>query len=85
MKNFFKNTLSRFLSIILLIIVFLIIVAILIPSKKEVVVKNNSILNIKFDKAILDRTSSNPLPQLEGLDFSISDNMELKDGLDNIE
>ena len=85
MKNFLKNTLSRFLSIILLFIVFLIIVAILIPNEKEVVVKNNSILNIKFDKAILDRTSNNPLPKLEGLDFSTADNMELKDVLDNIE
>ena len=85
MKNFLKNTLSRFLSIILLFIVFLIIVAILIPNEKEVIVKNNSILNIKFDKAILDRTSSNPLPKLEGLDFSTADNMELKDVLDNIE
>lgn len=85
MKNFLKNTLSRFLSIILLFIFFLIIVSILIPNEKEVVVKNNSILNIKFDKAILDRTSSNPLPKLEGLDFSTSANMELKDVLDNIE
>ncbi|MAR39258.1 MAG: signal peptide peptidase SppA [Flavobacteriales bacterium] len=85
MKSFLKNTLSRFLSIILLFIFFLIIVSILIPNEKEVVVKNNTILNIKFDKAILDRTSSNPLPKLEGLDFSTSANMELKDVLDNIE
>lgn len=85
MKNFLKNTLSRFLSILLLFIVFLIIVSVLIPNEKEVVVKNNSILNIKLDKAILDRTSSNPLPKLEGLDFSTADNMELKDVLDNIE
>ncbi len=85
MKSFLKNTLSRFLSIILLFIFFLIIVSILIPNEKEVVVKNNTILNIKFDKAILDRTSSNPLPKLEGLDFSTPANMELKDVLDNIE
>ena len=56
----------------------------IIPSEKIIEVKNNSILKINFDKPILDRTSENSLPKLEGLGLSNSDDLEFKDILDNI-
>ncbi len=85
MKKFLKNTFSRLLSIIIIFIFFLVLVSILIPKEKEIIVKKNSILKIKLDKNILDRTSGNPLPKIEGLSFSTADNIELKQILDNIE
>ena len=85
MKNFLKNTFSRLLSIIIIFIFFLVLVSILIPKEKEIIVKENSILRIKLDKNILDRTSGNPLPKIDGLSFSTADNIELKEILDNIE
>jgi len=84
MKNFLKSTLSRLLSIVMLFILFLIMVAIFLPKPEEVVVKENSILKIRFEKMILDRTSDNTFPKLEGFSISVSDNIELKDVLDNI-
>ena len=85
MKNFLKNTFSRLLSLILFIILLLIMVVILIPSEDEITVENNSILKIRFEKPILDRTSDNTFPKLEGFSISIADNIEFKDVLDNIE
>ena len=85
MKNFIKNTFSRLFSIILIIILFLIFISILIPKQKEIIVKKNSILKINLDKSILDRTSSNPLPSFDGLNISSTDNIELKEILDNID
>ena len=57
MKNFLKNTFSRLLSIIIIFIFFLVLVIILIPKEKEIIVKENSILKIKLEENILDRTS----------------------------
>ena len=85
MKNFIKNTFSRLFSIILIIILFLIFISILIPKQKEIIVKKNSILKINLDKSILDRTSVNPLPSFDGLNISSTDNIELKEILDNID
>ena len=85
MKNFLKNTFSRLLSIIIIFIFFLVLVSVLIPKEKEIIVKENSILKIKLDKNILDRTSGNPLPQINGLSLSTANNIELKEILDNIE
>lgn len=58
---------------------------ILIPKQKEIIVKKNSILKINLDKSILDRTSGNPLPSIDGLNISSTDNIELKEILDNID
>ena len=58
---------------------------ILIPKQKEIIVKKNSILKINLDKSILDRTSSNPLPSIDDLNISSTDNIELKEILDNID
>ncbi len=85
MKNFIKNTLSRLFSIILIIIFFIFFILILIPKQKEIIVKKNSILKINLDKSILDRTSSNPLPSIDDLNISSTDNIELKEILDNID
>ena len=85
MKNFIKNTFSRLFSIILIIIFFIIFILILIPKQKEIIVKKNSILKINLDKSILDRTSGNPLPSIDGLNISSTDNIELKEILDNID
>ena len=85
MKNFIKNTFSRLFSVILIIIFFLIFILILIPKQKEIIVKKNSILKINLDKSILDRTSGNPLPSIDGLNISSTDNIELKEILDNID
>ena len=85
MKKFLKNTFSRLLSIIIIFIFFLVLVSVLIPKEKEIIVKKNSILKIKLDKNILDRTSGNPLPKIDGLSLSTADNIELKEILDNIE
>ena len=42
-------------------------------------------MKIKLDKNILDRTSGNPLPKIDGLSLSTANNIELKEILDNIE
>ena len=42
-------------------------------------------MKIKLEENILDRTSGNPLPQINGLSLSTADNIELKEILDNIE
>ena len=57
----------------------------MIPKQKEIIVKKNSILKINLDKSILDRTSNNPLPSFDGLNISSTDNIELKEILDNID
>jgi len=71
MKNFFKITLASLLafiigSILLLFIGMGILGAIVASADKPVTVKNNSVLEIKLDKEIMDRGSKNPF---EGFDF----------------
>lgn len=71
MKNFFKYLLATILGIfisglLIFLIFFGIIGAMVSKSDKVVDVKDNSLLVIKFDKAIEDRGSKNPL---EGFDF----------------
>jgi protease-4 len=71
MKSFFKYLLASMvgllLTFILLFLIFMgIIGAAVSKSEKAVDVKENSLLIMKFDKAIEDRGSKNPL---EGFDF----------------
>jgi len=85
MKNFLKITLASLLafiigSILLLFIGMGIIGAIIASSDKPVTVKNNSVLEIKLDKEIMDRGSDNPF---EGFDF-MSMKPQPKLGLDDI-
>ena len=42
-------------------------------------------MKINLDISILDRTSSNRLPSFDGLNISSTDNIELKEILDNID
>lgn len=85
MKNFLKSTFSRLLSILLLFVLFLMFVFVLLPSEEVILVEENSILKIKFENPIVDRSSDSPLPQINGLSISISNEVEFKDVLDNIE
>ena len=69
MKSFLKYTLATIVGVIIVnIIIFFIfllfISAIAAFSEKNVDIKNNSILTIKFDGEILDRTSDNPLDNI---------------------
>ena len=57
---------------------------ILIPKQKEIIVKKNSILKINLDKSILDRTSAIHFQVLMVSIFP-TDNIELKEILDNID
>lgn len=71
MKSFLKYTLATIVgviisSIILFFIFFGIVGAIVSSSEKQVVVKPNSILHIKLDRAIPERSSDNPF---ENFDF----------------
>ncbi|MBN2682788.1 MAG: signal peptide peptidase SppA [Bacteroidales bacterium] len=71
MKSFFKNLLSSFLGAliagIILLFIGLGIISSLIPSKEKPIVKDNSVLVIKFENEIVDRASTNPFD-----DFDIS-------------
>ncbi len=71
MKSFLKYTLATIVgviisSIILFFIFFGMVGAIVSSSEKQVVVKPNSILHIKLDRAIPERSSDNPF---ENFDF----------------
>lgn len=69
MKSFLKYTLATIVGVlivhIILFFIFIIFIgAIASFSEKTVNVKDNSILTIKFDGEILDRTSDNPLDNI---------------------
>ena len=74
MKNFLKYTLATIVGIMIVhVILFFIFIgfigAIASFSEKTVTVKNNSILTIKLEGEILDRTSDNPLDNIDFLSF----------------
>ena len=88
MKSFFKNILSTIIgiisSILLLVIILLVIIAIA-STDNEVKIKKNSILKIDLsNNTIVERSPTNPL---EAFNFTgeMTDNLELKIVLDNIE
>jgi protease-4 len=86
MAQFFKFTLATILGIfiagILSIFIILGIIGSLMSSVEdtEVVIPSHSILNLKLDFPINDRSLNNPLSQLDFTDFSIQQNP----GLDEI-
>ncbi len=92
MKSFFKNVLSTIigmvLSVIVITLLFIGIISLSISSinnEDEVIVKENSILNINLSEtSVVERTSENPF---DGLNFSgdIAKTISLKQVLDNIE
>lgn len=91
MKQFFKTVFASFIgtllaSVIFVILIFGIIGAIVAISgaEKEVEVKENSILVVKFEGPITERSSKNPFQNL-GAMFSKEQAIGLDDILNNIE
>lgn len=85
MKSFFKMMFATMLGTFLTLLVFFFILVGIIGSiasmaeKEQSVVKNNSILHIKLDNALVEREPKNPLA-----DFNFSDEMQIPNGLDKI-
>ena len=80
MKSFLKYTLATIVGIMIVhVILFFIFIgfigAIASFSEKTVTVKNNSILTIKLEGEILDRTSDNPLDNIDFLSFTPKKNL----------
>lgn len=90
MKSFFKNVLSAALGFILgtflLFFIFIGITSILIASfgDKEVVVKEKTILHLRLDEEILERSSDNPFSDIDLGSISPSGHTGLDDVLDCI-
>ena len=88
MKTFIKQTFSRFLSLVIFFIfsiVIVICIAFFFSDKEDFFISEDSILKIEFNKPILDRTSENPLSNLNLLDLSNESSVELRDLLENID
>lgn len=85
MKSFLKYTLASvvgFFVATFLLIIFLVVVIASNGGKKEFFVKKNSVLHLKFDEIIPDRSGKNPF---SGFDFShFSPPMGLNEILENI-
>jgi protease-4 len=91
MKQFFKTLFASLIGSLLALFIFIFIiigiigaVAALSGTDKEVEVKENSILVMKFDGPITDRSSKNPFQNL-GAIFSKEEAIGLDDILNNIE
>ena len=88
MKRFLKNIFSTIIGIISSLIILFILFAIIltsISSKKEIKVKENSILKIDFSKnTVVERSSNNPFNDIN-INSNTKSTIELKDVLDNIE
>lgn len=90
MKSFFKFMFASMLgTFILSIITFFIFVGIIVSvvsSSEEVVnVKQNSILHIKLEAPIVDRSSDNPFENIKKFNFEPSKNLGLNQILESIE
>lgn len=90
MKSFLKSTLASILGfliggLILILIIIGIIGAVAAASDKVPVVKNNSILEIKFDYTIADRASSNPFKDFNPRTFKSEPKVGLNSILEAIE
>lgn len=90
MKSFLKYTLATITGIIVLSVVgFLLMIgifsAIMSSTQKEVVIKDNSVLLLKLDASILDRTPNDPFQDLEIPGLGSSKKMGIDDILDAID
>jgi protease IV len=90
MKSFFKYLLATIVGVVISAIIVVVIFAIYIGSlvssaEKEVVVKNNSILQLKFDKPIPERSSDNPFENFDFANFKTNPIIGLHDILKQIE
>jgi len=87
MKSFLKYTLATIVGIILstiLLFLFLIIMVAASSQEKPVEVKKNSILIVKLNEQIVERTIDNPFDYLPTGPFTMTRQMGLNDILDNI-
>ncbi|MFN7014423.1 MAG: S49 family peptidase, partial [Bacteroidia bacterium] len=91
MKQFFKTVFASFLGTLIASVIFIFLIIGIIGaivaisgSDKEVKVKENSILVVKFEGPITDRSSKNPFQNL-GAVFSKEQAIGLDDILNNIE
>ncbi len=90
MKSFFKFTFASILGVIiggfiLLFLGIMIIAGIAASGDKTVTIKDNSILEIKLNKELVDRGSDNPLANFDFLSMSPNANIGLNTVLENIE
>jgi protease IV len=89
MKSFLKYTLATIVgviisSVLLFLILMGIISGIVSSTEKQVVVKSNSILHIKLDKSIPERSSDNPFDNFDFQTFKPSVVLGLTDIVRNI-
>ena len=89
MKSFFKNILSTILAIltsVFIIIILLFGIISTLNSNKGPIIKPNSILTIDLaNTAVVERTTMNPLQEINPLSGEMEKTIELKQILDNIE
>jgi protease-4 len=90
MKNFLVYTLATITGIIIATLIFFLIMmgslsAMMAVGDKKVSISDNSVLVLKTNVQIPDRTSSNPLAGFDILDMSISQAAGLNDILKNLE
>lgn len=89
MKSFLKYTLATIAGVLIVNVILFFIFVIFIGalatfSEKAVEVKDNSILTIKLDGEILDRTSDNPFDNIDFLSMTQKKNMGLNKILTSI-
>jgi len=88
MKNFFKYMLATIVGIIVVniifFLIFLIIVAAFSGSDDKVKIEPFSVLHLKFDYPITERTSNNPFENINFGSFETKSNPGLNDILRNI-
>lgn len=94
MKQFFKmmfaSMLAMLVTFFIAMIIFIAAIGALISSatsssEKQVDVKDNSVLHVKFDYEIKDRTSNNPFENIDFSTFEAQENLGLDLILTNIE
>ncbi len=88
MKNFFKYMLATIVGIIVINLIFffafLIIISSISGDKDEVKIESSSILHLKLDYEIAERTSDNPFQNMNFSSFKTNSNLGLNDILKNI-
>ena len=89
MKSFLKYVLATvvgvlIVNIIVFVFFFVFIGALTAFSEKTVAVPDNCVLTIQFDQPLQDRTSDNPLANIDFLSMDMTPGMGLKDILDCI-
>lgn len=86
-KFFFASLLGSFISFVILFFIFLgILISVISYSEKDAInVKPNSLLHLRLNEPILDRTPANPFSDFNFADFSLETPPGLNEILENIE